>query len=225
MPGIASRKPAVIGVVVALLGPVLVVGARSAGLFPKVLLAERIGTAIGLWAITVLLGLLVVFAERKPLSSIGFSRPSWVAVLLGVGGAIVGVLLFPICAALLKAAGIAYPAMGAMATMAVLPLGARLIILISAAVTEETIYRGYAITRLGALTGSRWIAALISLAVFVALHLPAWGLAHLLYVTSVGGLLTVLFVWRKNLWTNIIAHGLIDAVPLLLLPMLGVRGS
>jgi membrane protease YdiL (CAAX protease family) len=41
-----------------------------------------------------------------------------------------------------------------------------------------------------------------------------WGWGHLL-IAGFGGLtLTLLYVWRRNLWANIIAHFIVDAAVL-----------
>jgi membrane protease YdiL (CAAX protease family) len=58
--------------------------------------------------------------------------------------------------------------------------------------------------------------------VFVALHLPSWGAAHLLFVSLAAALFTVAFLWRRDLWANIIAHLVVDSVPLFILPLTGV---
>ncbi len=56
----------------------------------------------------------------------------------------------------------------------------------------------------------------------VVLHLPSWGVAHLLFVSVAAALFTLAFVWRRNLWANIIAHVVADSVPLLILPLTGM---
>jgi membrane protease YdiL (CAAX protease family) len=35
-------------------------------------------------------------------------------------------------------------------------------------------------------------------------------------------LFTLAFLWRRDLWANIIAHIVVDAVPLLILPLVGM---
>lgn len=82
-------------------------------------------------------------------------------------------------------------------------------------------FRGYLISRLKAATGSTAIAMVIPFSVFVVLHLPSWGVAHLLFVSLAAALLTLAFVWRRNLWANIVAHIVADSVPLLFLPLTG----
>jgi membrane protease YdiL (CAAX protease family) len=97
-----------------------------------------------------------------------------------------------------------------------LPLWLRIGLVTRAAVFEELYYRGFAIERIAELTGRRWIAALLSLAVFTLAHLGYWGWTHLL-VAGVGGLvLTVLYLLRRDLASNMLAHWLTDGVGFLL---------
>ena len=80
---------------------------------------------------------------------------------------------------------------------------------------EELIYRGYLLERLSSLCGKRWLGATLSLLIFVAMHLKSWSLGHLLYVAAAGGLLTLLYLRRRDLLCNIVAHTLTDALGLL----------
>ena len=64
---------------------------------------------------------------------------------------------------------------------------------------------------------------MIPFAVFVVLHLPSWGAAHLMFVSVAAALFTLAFLWRRDLWANIIAHIVADSVPLLILPLTGMN--
>jgi membrane protease YdiL (CAAX protease family) len=121
---------------------------------------------------------------------------------------------------ILKALNIPNP-QTALAEVATMPLWLRLGTLLTAGVTEEILFRGYPISRLKVATGSTAIAVVIPFGVFVVLHLPSWGMAHLLFVSVAAALFTLAFVWRRNLWANIIAHIVTDSVPLLILPLTG----
>jgi membrane protease YdiL (CAAX protease family) len=94
---------------------------------------------------------------------------------------------------------------------------------VTAAVTEEWLYRGFAIATLQELTGSLAVSASLPLVVFIVLHAPWYSRAHLLYVGIAGALLTGLFLARHDLLANILAHAVIDAVPLLVLPAIARR--
>ncbi len=97
--------------------------------------------------------------------------------------------------------------------------GLLLLSALTAGVTEEILFRGYAIERLIELTRRPWISALTSLAVFVLTHLAGWSLAHVVgVVLPLGAILTALYVWRRNLVFVIIARILVD-LPLVLIAL------
>ena len=93
-----------------------------------------------------------------------------------------------------------------------MPLWFRVILILRAAVFEEIFYRGFVIERLTELTRLRWLAALISLTAFTQAHLSGWGWAHLMIAGFGGIALTVLYLLRRDLASNIVAHLLTDAV-------------
>ncbi len=47
---------------------------------------------------------------------------------------------------------------------------------------------------------------------FGAVHAPFWGLGHALVAGLSGLWLTLIFLWRRNLWTNIAAHVFLDGL-------------
>jgi membrane protease YdiL (CAAX protease family) len=94
-----------------------------------------------------------------------------------------------------------------------LPLWFRIGLVTRAAVFEELYYRGFAIERITEMSGRRWLAALLSLVVFTFAHLGYWGWTHLI-VAGFGGLvLTALYVRRRDLAANMLAHWLTDGLP------------
>jgi membrane protease YdiL (CAAX protease family) len=96
------------------------------------------------------------------------------------------------------------------------PFWYRLLLVTRAAVGEELLFRGYPIPRLEELTRSRLFAALLSWAAFTYAHLSYWGGAQLLIAGWGGLLLTILFLWRRNIWVNMIVHWLTDGAGFLL---------
>jgi membrane protease YdiL (CAAX protease family) len=170
-----------------------------------------------LWWIAVLLVLAyVALLERRPLSSVGLRRPDWRDILAGIGAAVVAVVGIGLIYSLL------FPAlhlkMNVFAMRGILhtPLWYRLMLVTRAAAAEELLFRGYAIPRLEELSGSRTFAALFSWAVFTYAHLSYWGAAQLVVAGWGGLVLTLLFLWRRNLWANMIAHWLTDGAGFLL---------
>jgi CAAX protease family protein len=101
----------------------------------------------------------------------------------------------------------------------VLPLWMRVLAVIGAGVIEEMLFTGYAVTRLTWLTGRVWLAAALSLLVFCALHVPAWGMGPAV-AFFVGGVPSMaFFVWRRDLLAMIVAHVMIDGWGLVLAPL------
>ncbi|HEV7777939.1 MAG TPA: type II CAAX endopeptidase family protein [Luteibacter sp.] len=156
--------------------------------------------------------------ERRPLSSIGFRRPGTKNVVIGIlAGVLITVTLGTMYLVILPALHLndeVIATTNGSALMAT-PFWWRFISTIRAAVSEEVLFRGYAMERIEALSGSRVVALLVSCAVFTLAHVSAWGWSHELIV-AVGGLaFSLLYLWRRNLWVNIIAHFIVDAVSVL----------
>lgn len=100
-------------------------------------------------------------------------------------------------------------------------LGTIAVVWLSAALTEEIIYRGFLMTRLARIFGGgqgAWIAALLlSSTLFGALHLYQ-GLSGVVLTGFVGLLLGVVFLASgRNLWVAILVHGLTNTVSLVLM--------
>jgi membrane protease YdiL (CAAX protease family) len=173
--------------------------------------AHLVGNELIYWALVAATLLYVSLVERRPLSSIGLRKPSLRDITSAIGTAVVLIVLL------------------AMVYFWVFPLfhiqeDAQInkllatpgwwlaISVVRAGVSEEVLFRGYPIERLSELTGSRWAAALLPLVPFMLAHVAPWGWAHLLVAGIGGGILTGLYLWRRNLWANILAHCLIDGV-------------
>jgi uncharacterized protein len=151
----------------------------------------------------------VRLVERRPLASIGFTSPHARGIALAVAA---GIAMLAVLAAI-YAVGPAET--DKLATLTATPLWWRLISVVRAAVGEEVVFRGYAIERLSELTGRRWLAAFVSCAIFALAHVSTWGWSHLIVAGAGGAMLTALYLWRRNLWINIVAHAIVDAVAVL----------
>lgn len=173
-----------------------------------------------IWSVAAVLVLYVLLIERRPFSSIGFHRLRlsdvlWAilaGVILFIGAGVIYAVVFP--ALHLK------PNANVLKTLYTTPVWFRVLMVTRAAVTEEILYRGYGIERLRELTGSTFTAALIALAGFTYVHLSGWGAAQLIVAGYGGVVLTVLYVWRRNIWATMIAHWITDGAAFLLLPLL-----
>ncbi len=156
--------------------------------------------------------------ERLPLASIGIRWP-------GVSTWALAVIIF-VCACfalpllttpLVRALGEEGVRAGVQ-RLAALPVWFRLMIAVTGGAIEETLYRGYAIERLAVLTGRRWLAGVMAALAFGMAHIPAWGSAFAIAADlPFGILMTAVYLWRRDLIANILAHSAALVVGLLVL--------
>jgi len=223
VPGIAGEQRSLasgVGLVFALVAPLV-----YALVVDPYLLSSGVGlngrAVIGyvvMWSVSGAVLALTVFGERRPLSTVGF-RPLPLGLIgVAVGAGVFLSLLVPVLSLFVEAIAGVGPSdvmdTGRGTAVWILAVG-----VVTAGVTEEILFRGYAIERLIERTGRPWLSCLISLAVFVAIHLPNWSVAHVMGVVLPLGLaLTVLYLWKRNLPLVIVVHLLIDA-PLIFLAL------
>ncbi|HEV3324133.1 MAG TPA: type II CAAX endopeptidase family protein [Puia sp.] len=173
-----------------------------------------IGYEIIWWLVVAAVLGYVCLGERRPLSSIGFRRIGIWDVVIAVLAAVVivaglGVIYYVVFPAL------HWSEAQAVNQLIATPFWWRFISVIRAAVGEEILFRGYAIERLDELTGRRSVAAVISCLIFTLEHVGSWGWSHVLLAGFGGIMLTVLYLWRRKLWVNIIAHFIVDGAAVL----------
>lgn len=213
-----DRPSVLAGLAVALLGQY----ALAAVLRP--VLAQReawLLLAIGpQWIATVALVGFVLGVERRPLASIGIKRPRWSDLPLGLAGAAAGLLTLLATVPLGSALGVVSDE-GALASILQFPPWAVVLIAITAAVTEEVRFRAYPIERIAEVTGSVWAAAAFSLVAFVLLHVPLWGVGHVITISGLSLVLTVLYVRYRRLGPVVVAHFAANFVLLIVLPAIG----
>ena len=174
-----------------------------------------VGYEVIWWILTFSVLAYVRSVENRSLSSIGFRNVSFWDVLIGLGS---GLLM------LAGIAGIYYGLLPALHLsesrqadqLMATPFWWRFISVIRAAIGEEILFRGFAVERGRELFGSLRIASTLSWIVFTLEHVSTWGWSHV-FIAGFGGLLlTLLYVWRRNLWINIIAHFVVDGASVLL---------
>jgi membrane protease YdiL (CAAX protease family) len=166
------------------------------------------------WPLLAATLLYMLTIERRPLASIGLHLPTWKTIALGVGAAVL------VLAAVVPLTGLAMSYLhlsekdGSAAAQQIVhtPWWYRILLVARAALAEEVVFRGYAIERITELTGSRTLAAIVSLAAFTVAHLAFWGWTPLIGVAVAGLVLTILYLWQRDLVANIIAHFLVDVV-------------
>jgi membrane protease YdiL (CAAX protease family) len=103
------------------------------------------------------------------------------------------------------------------------PLLYRVLLVTRAAFVEETAFRGYGFERLAEWSGSKTFAAIVALALFTLAHYSGGGLGQVIIAVWGGLVLTLLYLWRRNLWANILCHWVTDGVGFILVPMSGAH--
>lgn len=167
------------------------------------------------WGLFVLILVYVALVERLPLSSLGFRRPGVMDIVWAVVFAVAAVLgIGVIFSVVLPALHLSVTQKLSGIFMA--PLWLRILLVTRAAFVEETAFRGYGFERITEFTGSKWLAALVTLALFTLAHYSGGGWGQVIIAAWGGLVLTVLYVWRRNLWGNIICHWLTDGAGFLL---------
>ncbi len=90
-----------------------------------------------------------------------------------------------------------------------------------AAFGEEMIFRGYLMNRIADLVGrtrTGWIISLLGSSLIFGLGHGYQGLAGIINTATIGLLLGTLYlVSKRNLWVNIVCHGVIDSISLITL--------
>lgn len=103
--------------------------------------------------------------------------------------------------------------------IASIPFAVRVGLVLTAGICEEFIFRGFIIEQIGAWTGSLAAGAGISLLRFVVPHAWLYGFTVALVVpATLGGALTLLYLWRRNLPVCMLMHAILDGTMLLLVP-------
>lgn len=169
------------------------------------------------WSYALLALAVVLRWGQLPLARLGLGRVGWKTAAFGVGGAIATIVLGNIVASL------AFGLLGQMPQAApALAHGSviyAVMLALRAGAVEELLYRGIAIELLTELTGLRWVAAVLSLLLFVLPHAAVFGWLQLIPIAAAGLVMTLLYLWRHDLWANILAHTLVDALGLVLLTL------
>jgi uncharacterized protein len=167
------------------------------------------------WLYAVAVLAIALFWERRTLASIGLRKPTLASLGFGIG-AVVAIYIFGGLAGYVVYFVLHAPER-APAQIAAL-LGGSLLYALSlgvrAGVIEEIFFRGLAIEQLTVLTGRRWLSALIATIVFVVMHALFFDWVQLVPIAAISVVLAVLYLWRHDLWANIIAHAVVDSISL-----------
>lgn len=171
-----------------------------------------------------LVALIFFFLWRngEPARRIGWTfRGGWREILLGVA-LYVPFFYFTVGLELaFKTAGLTTPRS---APSFLLPKGAvevalAFLLVIVVALSEETIFRGYLILRLGAITRSLVVATVLAAFVFSMGH-GYEGSAGLATVGVMGIIFGAIFIWRESLVAPTVMHFIQDFIGIVLMPLI-----
>ena len=160
----------------------------------------------------------LAFVERLPATSIGFRWPTWKTLLFaGIGAAAVLFVMILHMGVIVRVFHLDTTAVLAQQRMILSkPYWFRVLLVLRAAVVEEIVFRGYMIENVRQLTGSAALAIAVSVLAFTWAHYAGWGAVQLIPVFGAGTVLALLYVWRRDLPSNMLAHFLTDGAGFLL---------
>ena len=220
-----SILPALVGLTVAWGGTAVLLSPADRLLGRPDQLSTKVLEQLVLWILLAVTVAIVMLWEKQPLESMGLRPFRWSSPAWGLGLAAVTIYaVMPPLTWALRAEGIPGFETG-MAKILVLPVWFRIVAVVTAGIVEDTLFLGYAFTRLTRITGSQWLAGIVAGAVFSLLHLPNWGVGPVLtYVVAVGVAMSF-FAWRRDLLANIVAHTIVDGMGLVVIPALASARS
>lgn len=208
-----------LGLFVALFGALIVITSFKLVSANTFSLAPR----IALWVPAVTVVAIAVAATVNAKIWLGIQSPSWQGVGLGALAIVVTLTVFATQLLAQKGFAKGVPKQHQQGQkLFELPFAQRCFVVITAAVVEEVLYRGYAIGVGQHLLGGVWLACIVSIAAFTLAHFR-WGFAHMVPVAITATIFSLLFVVTQNLLVCIIAHAVVDGAGFLVMPALMAR--
>jgi membrane protease YdiL (CAAX protease family) len=176
-----------------------------------------LANSLSSWLLVGLLFVIVLYGERRPLRSIGLQIPTRRETVVGLGAGLLAVVLG------LFVTGVAVVTLQleqpeTLSALSQLSIPVQLVIVGTAVVAEEVLWRGYPIERLTEVTGRLWIGAAVSGTVFLAVHFPAWGLVGAIPQAVFTLVLVGVYVWSRNVVACMLTHGVINVLMIMVLP-------
>lgn len=216
--------PSIVGLALALGWPFVFLAFSHAGPSNIADPSQDVAVLVREWSVSGAVLAIILFWERLPLASVGLKIPrladiGWMLMMIVVTFVGNGVAM---ALGSILTNGHTTSAAGVFAGVVAIPIGMRFALAITAGICEEFLSRGYAIERLTALTGNRFVGAAIPCVLFTLGHIRLYGFGvALLPVLATAVAATVLYVWRRNLVVNIAMHALIDIYALIVQPLTG----
>jgi len=164
------------------------------------------------WAVACAIVVYVIVIERRDLRSLWLNKPSFKSVGIGIAAGIAIVISTAVIVTVVFPLLGLHPDESTIRELGGKPLWILALLALRAGVVEELLYRGLIIARGEEILGSASWPFAVSVAVFTVAHAFHWGLAHLLLVAMAGTILGLVFLWRRDLATNMVAHFVADMV-------------
>ncbi|HEY5917736.1 MAG TPA: type II CAAX endopeptidase family protein [Chryseolinea sp.] len=160
---------------------------------------------------------IILKKESLSLESIGLHGRKWKA---SIGWGLLNVVIcFALGGACIYLAQLLGWKFGESKSFDKLSLATIAFITLRAGVAEEVFMRGYLIERLTDMTKNVYTASLLALVPFALFHFSQ-GYAGILISFVLGGYLTIVYIWRRDLKSNIITHFLVDFIPNVAVPLM-----
>lgn len=174
------------------------------------------------WLVVFVLCLIAFALQHRRLSDFGIRSLGWRDALAAIAGTIAALVLSGVATRFVSVPS----SLSNMESLAAVPLSLRVAVVLTAAFCEEFMYRGFGIEEFALLTCNRWLAGVLSLVFFTLAHAGLYGFSASLVIPGVtGAVLTLLYLWRRNLFSCILMHALIDGLFLVLLPAVMATSS
>jgi len=213
----------VFGLVIAMLGPIVIAIATERAVQPPNRLGPLLFAQAGLVAIVAVILSFVFFCEHNAASSIGLKSLTLQSFAWGLAlAAFFMYVVSPVAHRTLRHFRLGGFEKG-LSQLQGLPVWYLVLAVVVGGVAEEILYRGYAVERIVTLTESLWLAGLVPVVVFAVAHVPMWGCAPALATLVSGAILTVFYLWQRDLAACIVAHVVTDFAGIVAGPLLGSR--
>jgi uncharacterized protein len=166
---------------------------------------------LAVWITAALLLILVCYGEKLPLSSMRLGVAPWCRSLK------YGCILTGLCGvtAWIVISFTGYGHGPGSAAFNKNPIWLETLFVIRAGIVEELFFRGYAIERLQLVGCGRILSAAIPLAIFAGTHWTG-GIPNVIVALVLGSVITLFYLWQRDLVANMIGHGLSDFLGLVL---------
>ena len=168
--------------------------------------------------------LFFVWRNGEPLNWIGWTfKNVWKEAILGIGLYIPFFFTTGFFENVLQMAGLSIPSTplpSLMPSRGIVEIVLAIVLVMVVALAEETIFRGYLILRLKAVTASASAAVLLSAVIFSLGH-GYEGSAGVVTVGFMGLIFALVYLWRQSLVAPMVMHFLQDFIGIVLLPLFG----